>query len=96
MIPFCCKLTQIDGRDYIAVPKGVYQVILLVPKTGAFSTKENGTRITAQGVGDNDWSLKTDLFLNDTLMGPYKRMEIILDRDADSGMPVVKLELIGG
>lgn len=96
MIPFACKETQIEGKEYIAVPKGVYQLILLVPKTGTFAKKENGTRIPAFGIKDNDWSLKVDVYLNDILTGPFKRIEVALEKDTPESQPIIKMELIGG
>lgn len=99
--PSKCEIVEEDGKKFIKVPVEDYKWVVCVPKTGEYVETVLGdgevTRTSNVHVGDEeDWSYNVDVFLDGHPLGPFKRLEIILDRDSDDMLPVVRLfDMVG-
>lgn len=96
----CRNINLPDIGECIAVPVDIFRWIVCVPYGGKYveTNLPDGTikRIPKVHMDNkDDWSLDIDTFFLGKSIGPFKRFEIVLDRDANDRLPIIRFEMIG-
>lgn len=93
-----CTMKEVNGQKILEVPLDFYQWIVCVPYAGHFKEmfhEKSGKMVRGtipHFPPERDWSHDVDVIFNGAVLPPFKRLELVLDRDEDPNVPRVRVQ----